>query len=89
VSFFYPSITSQDKTEPFELQVTRGMVAGHKPLFKFGLNSDIDSSFETIWSHSSLYVYPTTAAVMKVSSTSADDAAAGTGARTVLVAVLL
>lgn len=88
MAFFYPSITSEDKTEPFELQATRGMVAGHKPLFKFGLNSDINGSIETVWSHSSLYVYPTTAAVMKVSSTSADDAAAGTGARTVIVAGL-
>ena len=88
MAFFYPSITSEDKTEPFKLQVTRGMVAGHKPLFKFGLNSDINGSLETVWSHSSLYVYPTTAAVMKVSSTSANDTAAGTGARTVLVAGL-
>jgi hypothetical protein len=88
MAFFYPSITSEDATEPFELQVARGMIAGHKPLFKFGLNADIDSTLETVWSQSSLYVYPTTAAVMKVSSTSADDAAAGTGARTVLVAGL-
>jgi hypothetical protein len=79
MSFFYPSITSQDRTEPFELQVARGMVAGHKPLFKFGLNPDINGSIETVWSHSTPYVYPTVATVMKVSSTSASDAAAAPG----------
>jgi hypothetical protein len=84
----YSSATRQGAYEPFELQVARGQVDGHKTLFKFGLNSDINGSLETVWSHSSLYVYPTTAAVMKVSSTSANDTAAGTGARTVLVAGL-
>lgn len=88
MSFFYPSITSEDRTEPFELQVARGLIAGHKPLFKFGVNPDNNGTLETVWSHSSLYVYPTTATVMKVSSTSADDTAAGTGARTMLVAGL-
>lgn len=88
MAFFYPSITSEDATEPFELQVARGMIAGHKPLFKFGLNSDINGSLETIWSHSTPYVYPTAATVMKVSSSSASDTADGTGARTVFVAGL-
>jgi hypothetical protein len=88
MSFFYPSITIQDKTEPFELQVARGQVAGHKPLFKFGLNADINGSLESVWSHGSLYVYPTAATVVKVSSSSTDDSGSGTGARTVLVAGL-
>lgn len=88
MSFFYPSITSEDRSEPFELQVARGLVAGHKPLFKFGINSDNNGTLETVWSHSTLYVYPSAAMAMKVSSTSASDTAAGTGARTVLVAGL-
>ena len=88
MSFFYPSITSQDHTEPFELQVSRRMIPGHKPLFKFGLNPDINGTLEAIWSHSIPYVYPTAATVMKVSSTSTSDAAGDTGARTVYVAGL-
>lgn len=79
------SISRVGKTEPFELQVARGQITGHKTLFKFGNNSDINGSLETIWSHGGLYVYPTSAIQMKISSSSADDTALGTGARTVSV----
>ena len=79
------SISRFGLTEPFDLQVARGQITGHKTLFKFGNNSDINGSLETIWSHGGLYVYPTSAIQMKVSSSSADDAALGTGARTVSV----
>lgn len=80
-----PSLTIQGKHEPFELQVARGHIEGHKTLFKFGNNADINGSLETIWSHGGLYVYPAAAIQMKVSSSSADDTALGTGARTVFV----
>lgn len=71
--------------EPWELQVSRGQISYHKTLFKYGSNTDIDDSLETIWSAGGLYAYPAAATVMKVSSSSADDAAAGTGARTIQV----
>ncbi len=80
-----PSLTIQGKHEPFELQVSRGHIEGHKTLFKFGNNSDINGSLETIWSHGGLYAYPAAAIQMKVSSSSADDTASGSGARTVFV----
>lgn len=80
-----PSLTIQGKHEPFELQVARGHIEGHKTLFKFGNNADINGSLETIWSHGGLYVYPAAAIQMKVSSSSADDTALGSGARTVFV----
>lgn len=79
------SITRTGKNEPFELQVSRGQISWHKTLFKFGNNADINGSLETIWSHGGLYSYPPSATVMTVSSSSADDASAGTGARTVAV----
>ena len=79
------SITRQGAFEPFELQVARGQIQGHKTLFKFGNNSDIDGSLETIWSQGGLYSYLAAAAAMKVSSSSNDDDGAGTGARTVTV----
>jgi len=85
---FKPSITLYERTEPFELQLARGLIDGHKTLFKFGNNPDSNGTLETVWSHSTLYVYPTAATVMKVSSTSANDNIAGTGARTVLIAGL-
>ena len=81
----YISQTQFGKIEDFNLQVARGQIQGHKTLFKFGNNPDSNGSLETVWSNSSLYIYPTSATVMKVSSTSADDTAAGTGARTIRV----
>lgn len=85
---FKPSITLYERTEPFELQVARGLIDGHKTLFKFGNNPDNNGTLETVWSHSTLYVYPLAATAMKVSSTSANDNITGTGAHTVLVAGL-
>jgi hypothetical protein len=79
------SISRFGLTEPFDLQVARGQITGHKTIFKFGNNSDINGALETIWSRGGLYVYPTSAIQMKVSSSSANDTALGTGARTVSV----
>jgi len=77
------SISRVGTSEPFELQVSRNQVGWHYPLFKFGFNPDIDNSLETIWSEGGLYSYLSAATVLKVSSSSANDTSAGTGARTV------
>ncbi len=84
----YSSATRQGAYEPFELQVARGQVDGHKTLFKFGINGDVGTSVETVWAQGGVYAYPASATVMKISSSSADDAAAGTGARTISIAGL-
>jgi hypothetical protein len=80
-----PSLTIQGKHEPFELQVARGFIEGHKTLFKFGNNADINGSLETVWSQGGIYSYPAAAIQMKVSSSSADDTGSGTGAQTVFI----
>ena len=77
------SISQVGTSEPFNLQVARGQIPGHKLQFKFGHNAAVGATEETIWAEGGLYVYPTSATQMTVSSSSADDAAAGTGARTV------
>jgi len=82
------SVTVQGAYEPFELQVARNQIMGHKSLFKFGINGDVGTSVETVWAQGGTYVYPAAATVMKISSSSADDAAAGTGARTISIAGL-
>ena len=84
----YSSATRQGAYEPFELQVARGQVDGHKALFKFGINGDVGTSVETVWAQGGTYVYPASATVMKISSSSADDASGGTGARTISIAGL-
>lgn len=80
-----PSITKNGRVEPFNLQVSRNQIYDHKIIFKFGFNPDINGDEETIWDAGGIYAYPSAATVMKVSSSSANDTAAGTGARTILV----
>jgi len=77
------SISQVGTVEPFNLQIARGQIPGHKLKFKFGNNPAVGSTEETIWAEGGLYVYPTSATQMTVSSSSANDAAAGTGARTI------
>ena len=82
------SISRVGTSEPFELQVSRGQIAYHKTNFKFGFNPDIDNSLETVWAQGGLYSYLAAASVLKVSSSSTNDASAGTGARTVTLSGL-
>ena len=88
----YSSISRLGLTEPFELQVSRGQISYHSGLFKFGSNTNVQNSLETIWDGSSLYpfgtTYATTAFQISVSSSDANDTAAGTGARKVVVTYL-
>ena len=80
------SITRMGLYEPFHLQVARGQITFHEAFCQFGINTNVATSNETVWIGSSgVYAFPTVAAVMKISSSSNDDDAAGTGARTVLV----
>lgn len=84
----YPlhSVTVQGAYEPFELQVSRGQIMGHSPLTIFGYNPDLDQALESIWPDGGTVPHPTTAAQLKVSSTSTDDASpSGIGAREVLI----
>jgi hypothetical protein len=71
--------------EAWELNVSRDKVRGAFHVIKFGTNTDVDGSLETIWDAGGLYTYLTTAATVTVTSTDADDSASGTGARTVTV----
>ena len=77
------SITQVGTYEPFNLQVSRGQIQGHSTVIVFGYNPDVDTAEETIWPANGLIPHPTVASVLKISSSSADDASAGTAARTV------
>jgi hypothetical protein len=79
------SITRQGAFEPFELQVSRNQIQGHRNVTVFGFNPDVDTSQVSVWPLPSLIAFPAAALQMTVSSTSADDTSAGTGARTVVV----
>ena len=64
------SITQVGTSEPFELQVARGQIPGHKSVFKFGLNPSVQNVEETVWEGGGLYVYPASALIMTVTSAS-------------------
>ena len=73
----------------YYVEVARGNVTGDSIVHVTGLNEDIDtaSGFETIWTGSSTYTgqNPTGAELVEVFSGSGNDAAAGTGARTIRI----
>jgi hypothetical protein len=79
------SVTRGGAYEPFELQVSRGQIQGHRNVTVFGFNPDVDQTQVSVWPLQSLITFPASALQMKVSSTSANDTSAGTGARTVVV----
>lgn len=79
------SITQVGKYEPFDLQVARGQIQGHSSIFISGFNATVGTTYETVWSESSVYAYPASATVIKISSDSVNDTAAGTGARTATI----
>lgn len=79
------SVTRQGTFEPFGLQVARGQIQGHSNILIFGYNGDVDTSEESIWPDGGTVPHPTGASVLKISSSDANDTAAGTGARTVFI----
>lgn len=83
-----PSITQNGRLEPFELQVSRGQVFAHRSVTVFGYNPDVDTTRVTVWPYTGILPIPAVALQLKVSSSSANDTAAGTGARTVYLAGL-
>lgn len=81
------SISRIGRTEPFELQVARGQIYGHSVVHVFGHNPDVDNDVEaTVWPiPGAILGHPAAPTTMKISSSSANDTAAGTGARTVYI----
>ena len=73
------SVTQRGTSEPFELQVSRGQIALHEPLFKYGYNPLIIDAEETIWDGGGLYSWISSANVLSVASstTTADAGVAG------------
>lgn len=71
--------------EHTELAIARGFTKGHRSLYKFGYNPDVNGEEETVWSQGGNMTYPTSAVTMFVSSTSVNDANGGTGANSILI----
>lgn len=78
--FYVPSISADKKTEPFDLQLSRGLIYGHELIHKFGANDAVGTSFVPI-SDGGVYQTPTTVTALEVVSSSTNDTAAGSGAQ--------
>lgn len=72
----------QTAARRFCVDVALGKYKGISHVRKFGA-ATVPTAFVTIWEDNSLYSYVTSATTMTVSSTSANDTAAGTGAQTI------
>jgi len=81
------SITRMGTIEPWELQVGRNQITMHQYVFQFGQAATVTTN-QTVWATTGAYAYLSAASVIKISSGSANDAAAGTGARTVFISGL-
>ena len=71
--------------ENFALNLARGKVRGTSYVEKFGRNSSVATSIETIWDHGGIYEYLTSATAVYVYSANANDGLTETGARKVTV----
>ena len=84
----YSSISSRKLSEPFELQIARGQIPGHRHIFKYGYNDAVGATAEHIWLNGGTYTWSPAASTLSItSSDAADDGnpATGNGARTVRV----
>lgn len=68
------SQTAFGKTEPFELQVARGLIPNHTLVNIFGYQAVVGTGTPIlVWENTTAYVYPTTAITMLLHSSSASD----------------
>ena len=68
-----------------EWAIALGRLPGWSVFRKFGMNDNIDVGTEDIWPFGGLYTFPAAAAQVSLVSSSAQDAAAGTGVATVRI----
>jgi hypothetical protein len=69
------SITRQARTEPFDLQVSRGQITGHTAISIFGYQATVSNVAIPIWENATAYVYATSATALSIASSSATDVA--------------
>lgn len=62
-------------------EIGMGNIPGCMAVRKFGHNTNVGADWETVWSGGGIYPYLSSAEILKVSSSDADDAAAESGAR--------
>ncbi len=72
-------------TRDFAIDVGLSRVPGYSLIAQLGNNPDIDTAPEDVWTGGGLYPWMTGATSLEAVSSSADDIAAGTGARSIIL----
>lgn len=67
------SITRVGRYEPFNLQLARGQISLHSQVNVFGYQAAVGTTAVPVWENATAYVYPSTAVVMTLVSSSASD----------------
>lgn len=82
-------IARDDMYVPSSIDIALGHYPDWEQDIKFGYNEDVGTAaFDTIWAFSAKYVPLQSAVAFEIVSSSTDDTAAGTGARTVQMTLL-
>ena len=74
--------------KPYYVAIAEDNIPSHTPIYKFGSNQSAGTTEATIWSEGIVYPWDAidlAVGIVKLSSTSASDTAAGTGARTATI----
>jgi len=82
------TIISAQVPRKFDIEVSRGAIPGYESIQISGNNPDVGKIFEDVWDVGGTFVYPTAGETWEVLSDNANDSAAGTGARSVLISGL-
>ena len=72
-------------TEPFQLSISRGLLPPGSNVVAFGQNPAIGATREDLWAFGGIYPWLTAASALRFVSTSVNDDATGSGARTGLL----
>lgn len=75
------SMTEHSRSEPFDLQIGRGLIYGHQPVSLFGYSTTVGSTalgpcWEGLTSSGGAYAYPSSASQLTLVSDSASDTSA-------------
>lgn len=78
-----PILRTTGSNTEWAINISNGSTPGVTYVEKFGMNVDVDANKETVWDGGGIYTYVDSATHLSATSSSSDDAAGGTGARTV------
>ncbi len=82
---FHKSRRDDYQTIPFKFRVALNQFPRYQQDIKFGYNATVGTTQEDIWTTGGILSYLSSAELMSIVSTDANDAAAGTGAQTIQI----